>query len=198
MIPKNYKGVVENDIEGINMGKFPICNWDTDVYTNWLTQNAVNIGLNVAGSTISIGASVATGNPIGIASGILGIANTLGEIYKESLTPNQSEGNLNAGDVITASGNNDFHFQVMSIKGIQAEIIDNFFSMFGYKVNSVKLPNITGRTNWNYVKTIDINLEGNFYQEDLEEIKEMFNNGLTLWHNTNTFLDYSQTNTIIS
>jgi hypothetical protein len=48
MIPRNYKGIIENDIEGINMGKFPICNWDTDVYTNWLTQNGVNIGLSVA------------------------------------------------------------------------------------------------------------------------------------------------------
>lgn len=45
-------------------GKFPICNWDTDVYTNWLTQNGVNIGLSVAGSALSITASAVTGNPI--------------------------------------------------------------------------------------------------------------------------------------
>lgn len=194
MIPKNYKGVSENDIEGINMGKFPICNWDTDVYTNWLTQNGVNIGLSVAGSALSITASAATGNPIGIASGVLGISNTLGEIYKESLVPDQSQGNLNAGDVITASGNNDFHFQCMSIKKEYAQIIDNFFSMFGYKVNQVKLPNITGRSNWNYVKTIDMNLEGNFPENDKQEIKRMFDDGITFWHNANTFLDYSQSN----
>lgn len=46
----------------------------------------------------------------------------------------------------------------MSIKQEYARVIDNFFNMYGYKVNDVKIPNITGRLNWNYVKTVDINL----------------------------------------
>lgn len=133
----------------------------------------------------------------GVASGVLGIANTLGEIYKESLIPNQSNGNINCGDVITASGNNDFHFQSMTIKEEYARIIDNYFSMFGYKVNETKIPNLTGRRNWNYVKTIDINIEATIPQADLEEIKNEFNSGITIWHNTSTFLDYSQNNDII-
>lgn len=85
----------------------------------------------------------------------------------------------------------------MSIKAEFAKIIDDYFSMFGYKTNEVKIPNLTGRQNWNYVKTIDCNILGNFPQEDLQEIKDMFNNGLTIWHNTSTFLDYSQNNNIV-
>ena len=197
MIPKNYKGVEENDIEGINLGKYPICSWATDVYTNWLTQNGVNIGLSVAGSIVSGVAGAVTGNAIGVASGILGIANTLGEIYKESMTPPQAEGNLNSGDVVTATGNNDFHFQVMTIKKEMAKIIDDYFSCYGYKVNATKTPNITGRTNWNYVKTINANIEGDIPQEDLQKIKDILNNGVTFWHNPLTFLDYSQSNAII-
>ena len=198
MIPRNYKGVAQNDNEGLNMGKFPICNWTTDVYTNWLTQNAVNIPLSIAGSTVGIVAGAVTGNPIGVASGVIGIANTLGEIYKESLVPPQSEGNINCGDVVTASGNNDFHFQTMSIKKEQLQIIDDYFSMFGYKVNATKVPNLTGRTNWNFVKTIDANIEGDIPQADIEEIKQIFNSGVTIWHNTSHYLDYTQTNNIIS
>ena len=198
MIPYNYKGATENDIEGINLGKFPICNWDTDVFTNWLTQNGVNIGLQIAGSTIGMVTSAVTGNPIGIASSGLAIANTLGEIYKESKVPPQANGNINCGDVVTASGKNDFIFYNMSIKKEYAKIIDDFFSMYGYKTNLVKVPNITGRTNWNYVKTIDSNILGNIPQMDLQEIKEMFDNGVTLWHTTSYFLDYSQTNNIIT
>ena len=68
---------------------------------------------------------------------------------------------------------------------------------FGYKVNDVKIPNLTGRRNWNYVKTIDCNIEGYIPQEDLAEIKGMFNNGVTIWHNPATFLDYSQSNSIV-
>ena len=198
MIPKNYKGVSENDIEGINLGKFPVCSWATDIYTNWLTQNGVNIGLSVAGSVISGVAGAVTGNPIGVASGILGVANTLGEIYKESMVPPQCEGNINSGDVSTATGNTDFHFQVMTIKKEMAQIIDSFFSMYGYKVNSLKIPNVTGRTYWNYVKTIDCNIEGDIPQNDLQKIKDIFNGGVTFWHDATKFLDYTQSNTIVT
>lgn len=197
MLPLNYKGQATNPVEGINLGKFPVCNWVGDAYTNWLTQNGVNVGLNVAGSLLSIGSSTATGNPIGIASGILGVANTIGEIYKESIAPVQSEGNINCGDVVTASGQNDFRFQVMTIKNTYAKIIDDYFSMYGYKVNTVKTPNITGRTNWNYVKTIDCNFDGDIPQIDLNIIKSMFNNGVTLWHNPSTIYDYSNSNNIV-
>ena len=69
--------------------------------------------------------------------------------------------------------------------------------MFGYKVNDTKIPNITGRSNWNYVKTVDINITGDFPQADLQEIKDMFNAGCTFWHNPSTFLDYSQNNPIV-
>ena len=198
MIPYDYKGVHENDLEGLNMGKFPVCSWATDVYTNWLTQNGVNIALSVAGSLLATTTGAITGNAVGVASGILGVANTLGEIYKESLTPPQSEGNINAGDVVTSSGNNDFHFEVRSIKKEMAQIIDSYFSMYGYKVNEVKVPNITGRTYWNYVKTINCNIEGNIPQNDIQKIKDIFNNGVTFWHDPTKFLDYTQSNTIVT
>ena len=85
----------------------------------------------------------------------------------------------------------------MSIKAEYAKIIDKYFSMYGYKVNDLKLPNISGRSNWNYVKTIGCNILGDIPQEDMEKIKSIFNNGVTFWHNPNTFLDYSQSNNIV-
>ena len=91
-------------------------------------------------------------------------------------------------------GRNGFSFYKMAIKQEYAKIIDDFFSMYGYKVNEVKIPNITGRQNWNYVKTIDCNLLGDIPQEDMQKLKDIFNSGVTFWHNPNTFLDYSQSN----
>lgn len=69
--------------------------------------------------------------------------------------------------------------------------------MYGYQVNSLKLPNITGRTNWNYVKTLECNIVGSLPESGVEELKEIFNNGVTIWHNPATFLDYSQSNSIV-
>lgn len=82
----------------------------------------------------------------------------------------------------------------MSIKQEYAKIIDDFFTMFGYKVNTLKIPNLNSRSQWNYIKTNNCNILGEIPQEDLQKLKNMFNGGLTLWHNPNTFLDYSQEN----
>ena len=198
MLPQNYKAQTENNLEGLTGTKFPIGSFANDVYTNWLTQNGVNIALKGASSLLSAGVGIATGNPIGIASGVLGVASTVGEVYQHSLIPPTVEGNVNSGDVNFSKGLSKFSFYKMSIKAEYARVIDEFFSMFGYKVNRVKIPNVTGRTNWNFVKTIDCNIHAFIPQKDCLEIKNMFNSGVTFWHNPSTFLDYSQSNSIVS
>ena len=198
MLPQNYKAQTENNLEGLTGTKFPIGSFANDVYTNWLTQNGVNIALKGASSLLSAGVGIATGNPIGIASGVLGVASTVGEVYQHSLIPPTVEGNVNSGDVNFSKGLSKFSFYKMSIKAEYARVIDEFFSMFGYKVNRVKIPTVTGRTNWNFVKTIDCNIHAFIPQKDCLEIKNMFNSGVTFWHNPSTFLDYSQSNSIVS
>ena len=75
--------------------------------------------------------------------------------------------------------------------------IDGFFDMFGYKTNRVKLPNERGRQNWNYVETRNCNVCGSIPQEDLEKLRNIYNTGVTIWHNSETFLDYSVANNIV-
>jgi len=203
MIPKNYKGAEKNDEEGINLGKYPICNYATDMYTNWLTQNSVNIALDYAkaGAKIVAGTGMVLMGGIGatagvgsIYSGVVGVADTLAQKYEQSLVPPQARGNLNCGDVITADNKNTFHFYKMSIKKEYAEIIDNFFEMYGYKVNTVKVPKINTRPYWNYVKTINVNLDGQCPSEDLTKIRQMFDNGVTFWKDGDNVENYSLNN----
>lgn len=202
-VPLEYKGVNENFNEALTGAKFPICGWNTDVYTNWLTQNGVNIGLSLATGIGEIAGGItglALGNPVGITAvggGLGGITNTLAEVHQKSFASPQAEGNVNSGDVSFGEGTCTFSAYAMSIKSEFAKIIDDYFSMFGYKVNTLKVPNINGRQNWNYVKTIDCNIHAYIPQEDVQELKDMFNSGVTIWHNPNTFLDYSQNNSII-
>lgn len=205
LVPNGYKGQqanFENYQEGIASMKYPICSWATDYYTNWMTQNAINIPLSVATTVGSLGLGLATGgSSLAVTGGALlsagaQIGNLLNEQYKASLVPDQAEGNANCSDV-TFAWDQCFTVKCMSIKTEYAKIIDNYFSMFGYKVNIVKLPNITGRRNWNYVKTIGCYIEADIPQDDLQSIKNMFDNGVTFWHNANTFADYNQNNDII-
>ena len=170
----------ENYIESLDAGKLPTCSWTNDSYTNWLTQNAVNMPLGMAGSAISIVAGVgliATGVGVGagaglIATGGVGIANSLKQVYEHRLIPETAKGGVNQATLNFAKGLT-FTAYKMSIKEEYAKIIDDYFSAYGYKVNSFKIPNITGRLNWNYVKTIGMNITGEIPQKDLQEIKNM-------------------------
>lgn len=186
----NIGATNKNLLYSLDGGKLPTCCWLNDPYVNWLTQNAVNMPLQAIGNL----GKIASGNVVG---GLTGIAGQVGEIYTHSLEPNTAKGGVNQGD-INCSDNIGFSWYRMSIKKEYAEIIDKYFDMFGYKINLVKIPNITGRTNWNYVKTINCNFEGDIPQTDLQIIKRIFDNGITLWHNPSTMLNYSNSNTIVS
>lgn len=211
LFPVNYNNILNNNDDTINLGKYPIGAFNNDVYTNWLTQNGVNIcgiklnaeqaGYAVGGIQAGVGAiELAFGNMYGagqMATGLGTILGTMQETYHHSMIPDTVEGNLNSGDVNFTFGLNNFEFKRMSIKNEYAQIIDRFFSMYGYKINNVKVPNVTGRSNWNYVKTIGANIEGLIPEYYLNEIKGLFDAGITFWHTTQYFLDYSRSNNIV-
>ena len=219
-IPLNYKRISEssNSLDySISGPKYPVASWKSDSYTNWLTQNAVNLetqwkttliagGSAIAQNTLSgLGAMGLTGAGIGALGGGLqagaGLINLAREQHlaktQANMVPDQVRGNLNAGDFLWAKYRSPFTFLPMSIKEEYARCIDEYFSQFGYKCNRVKRPNITGRRNWNYVKTVGCYIQSNAPQEDVNEIKAMFDRGITLWHNPANFGNYDANNDII-
>lgn len=122
------------------------------------------------------------------------IKQQMAQIEKQQMLPNT--GNF-GGNNTTLLGYELFDkniFTRYTIKKEFAKRIDDFFSMYGYLTNELKIPNINNRPNWNYVKLIGSNITGNIPQEDLNTIQSFFDNGITLWHNSATYLDYSQNN----
>lgn len=219
LVPLYYKGQTEADEEGLNLGKYPICSWASDVYTNWLTQNSVNIGVSVAsglatfaagaamiagvaaapatgGASLAVTGAAMAGGAMTAASGVAQVGSTIGQVYQQSFTPPQAKGNLNAGDVITATRKNSFHFYNVSIKSEYVDIIDNYFDMYGYKICKVKQPEVAKRTNWWYTKTINVNIDGAIPGKDMQIIKDCYNRGIRFWRSTARMGDYSQGNGI--
>lgn len=225
MIPVHYKGMSGNT-ESVGYGvvgaKYPQLAWKSDYYTNWMTQNGVNVAIGVGSSFVNAmlgvaggGLTASSGSALAGAIGRLGmvqsganflssVASSIGQIHAARVQPDQAKGDTSCADMMFGYDQYDiaqnytyFYLYQMCIRPEYASVIDNYFSMFGYKVNEVKLPNITGRRNWNYVKTVGCYIEANIPQDDLEEIKSMFNKGITFWHNPSTFMDYSQNNDII-
>ena len=140
-------------------------------------------------------------NPGGLLANVINfassVANTQNAIRNAKMVPPQAMGNTQLGNLQFSMRKCAFNFYKMSVRAEYARQIDNYFSMFGYKTNLMKVPNITGRTNWNYVKTLGCNILGDIPQGDLQALKAMFNNGITIWHNASTYLDYSQNNAIV-
>lgn len=122
------------------------------------------------------------------------IQQQMAQIEKQKLLPDTVSMSSSNATLLGYDLMDDNIFTRYSIKKQFAERIDKFFDMYGYITNTVKKPNINNRPNWNYVKTIGANIEGYIPQEDLQIIKNIFDNGVTLWHKTSTFLDYSQNN----
>lgn len=122
------------------------------------------------------------------------VKNVMAQIEKQKLLPDNVSLSSSNATLLGYQLMNDNIFTRYSIKRQFAERIDRFFDMYGYTVNELKNININSRPNWNYIKTQGANILGNIPQYDLQTIKEMFDNGITFWHNPATFLDYSQNN----
>lgn len=72
--------------------------------------------------------------------------------------------------------------------------LEKIWNMRGYATNTVDYPNLRSKVSWNYVQTVKCNIKGtNIDPNDLEKIKRVFDNGITLWHTKNVG-DYSKNN----
>lgn len=204
IVPKNYKGMATNDDEALALGKYPTCAWSSDAFTNWLTQNSVNMAVSLGLTAGAIAGTIATGGATApaLAGAVMSVAgnigNTIGQFYQASLLPNINGGQAN-GDVIWTCNRNMFSFRQMRVKTEYLKIIDDYFTRFGYAVKSLAMPNITGRRYWNYVE-IGANEEIG-YGEVPSKYMDMINNacrrGVTIWHNHANVGNYSLNNSII-
>lgn len=213
-VPLNYKKVSDSNGSmksfdyGLIGGKFPTCSWNSDAYTNWLTQNGVNNALSTVASVgqvilgtalMGTGIGAIAGAPM-VGSGIGGIIDVMRQKHNASFMPDQAKGNTNCGDVIYSAGKNVFTCYKLCVRNEVAKSIDEFFSRFGYQINRVKIPNITGRTYWNYVKIgagEDIG-NGTIPNKFKDTLNQIFRAGTTIWHNHDNIGNFNLNNSVVS
>jgi len=214
LVPVRYNGIDgENNNFGLPGGKFPVCGWQSDYYTNWLTQNALNIEVQteslklsshqqLVNDALGAGAAGMDYNFVGVAQHYSNIyfnaKNYLNEIkginaQKEihAFQSPTTNGNVNNGDVNFVRGNIRFSAYQMSIKEEYAKIIDNYFSMYGYQTNRVKTPNKNHRSRYWYTKTVGCDIAGAIPNEDMQMIKACYDNGITFWRDPDGVGNYT-------
>lgn len=133
-------------------------------------------------------------------------ATALNASKQPTITRGQTDPN-----VLYMTGMQGVWAQKVCVKAEIAEQIDEFFDRFGYAVERIEAVNITSRPAWNYVKTggsAPRSLNGGTTStapftrgagtpaEALDLIRRCFDRGITFWHTTSGFGDYSADNSL--
>lgn len=215
MTPKNYDGLALNYGAGMNLTGFPSCAWNSDIYKLWLAQNQGSHGMSALTGMLKIaggigitavgGVMAATGagavpgiGGIGaglgmIGSGIQQVGSLMAQNHDKDIVPPQSNGSLSSSVNIT-NGMHSFTLYRKCLSYEMARIIDDYFTMYGYKINRVMIPAIDARPYFTYVKTIGCNLYGDFPMEDQKKIREIFDRGITFWKKGDVIGNYTVNN----
>lgn len=191
---------------------------NSDIISLQMQQEAMNYNIDMQKSAVSLGSDIGsvvgsvltqnTINPSNVTGAIntgiemnrmsknheFYIKNQMAQIEKQSLLPDNASLSSSNSTLLGYDMFSKNIFTKYSIKRQFAKKLDKYFDMFGYTINELKNIDINSRTNWNYIKTQGANLLGNIPEIDLESLKELFDNGITFWHNPETYLDYSQNN----
>ena len=218
LVPQNYKihsdnlNLEDNNEYGLTLGKFPVCGFQNDAYTNWLTQSSVNRELGTLSSIANIGVGLgematapATGGLTAIpgvgkiGGGISGLIGNEVSKWEHSFNPIEARGNVNSGDVTYAMSKLCYSGYFMTIKEEYARRIDQWFNRFGYKINEIKLPNIKTRPYWNFLEIGPDECVG--YGEVPSNFMSTINNicrkGVTIWHDHANLGNYALDNYIV-
>lgn len=214
MAPMDYNGVAVNNEEGISLTGYPTCAWTQDAYKIWLAQNANSQALSIQSGNIAVAvgaAQVAFGGvqaaiPLGDGggemishgiqqaySGYQQVAGVLAARKDAQVQPPQAKGAQSSSCNITM-GTQTFQFLYKSIRAENAQAIDSYFSMYGYKINRVTEPQYKNRSNWNYIRTIGCIVKGNIDANDRYRIASIFDKGVTFWHVPSKMYQYTETN----
>lgn len=213
---KDYK----RDPEGRHTSLFapiatdmPIIN---DQYYTYMLENKNTIQANMANAIINAGAGAISGaisgggigGPAGaIFGGVSGAISGALNVGAMIRSENAKQADLKAKpDTVISSNDSVFNlndknteitFYRMRICCENEEIIAQIFNMTGYKINRVEIPNTRSRVRFNYIQTMGANIVASINQADLMKIKEIYDNGITIWHYSEkdfNFLDYSLEN----
>lgn len=170
-------------------------------------RNAIMFNGTVGGAGVlagAVGGGMVGGIPGAVVGAGLGLASSLGGTYHqvkameskiEDIDNQPSQLSKQGGNTAYDYGNGYEGVWVIKkqIKPEYQKKLTDYFKMFGYKINELKVPNLKSRTHFNFIRTVGANLTGNVPQEDLLLIKNIFDNGVTLWH-TSDVGNYSLAN----
>lgn len=148
---------------------------------------------SIAGGAAAVGGIAAGGTAL--AKTLLGHNEAAARIESQKKIPNHVMA-ASTDNNLFAINHEGFIIRSKSLMEDYARSLDDFFEQFGYEIDRIKVPNRTGRTSWNYVKTVGANVGGDIPADRLAGINACLDAGVTFWHTTDVG-NYSLSNVIV-
>lgn len=210
LFPRNYNGVAGNVEEGIGLGSFPTCAWNSDVYKVWLAQNQATQELTIRngivtagmGALTAIGGAFSANLPTAVGGmvtayhGLTQVQGVMAQRQDMSVQPPQAKGNHSA-TVNVASNTQTFTIYYKTLRREFARQIDDYFTRYGYAIKRVQVPNIYARERYTYVKTIGCHVLGDLCADDMAKIANIYDNGITFWADKTTYGYFGENSVLI-
>ena len=132
---------------------------------------------------------------------ILPVVDNIVEYATRKRTPNKGRGNMSSSGLPVIEDRIGFSMYSMGSKPEYIKMVDEYFSMFGYKICRLKVPNINAaakselRPQWNYIKTTTCIIDNLNAPADVDEqLQSIYNSGITFWMNPNNVGKYNLDN----
>lgn len=153
--------------------------------TSSLLQTATGIGLGVFGGMTSNPMALASGVGVatsGLTNGFFGVNSALAKREDIKNIPPNVSSHVNSGNIGIAFDRTRPYIEFKRVSDDTAKQINSYFKMYGVSVNQLMTVPLKTRTNYNFVKTVGLNVTGKIPTFYMNEVKRIFDNGITLWH----------------
>ena len=181
-----------------------------DNFGQWAERNLSAKTISALTKALSASLAGATiASPLGLGSGLGALVGGLGSLGSTALNtisegiqathtmpPLHGDFNANMLDIMTQNVNILIRQKCCNPDVMSA--IDNYFTMYGYKINRVKKPNFLAslRPFYCYVQTKGANFIGNIPNEAHDKICEIHDRGLTYWKDLQYVGNYEVSNNL--
>lgn len=210
-IPINYNGVTQdigNATINNNLSQIP---YNSNSYAQYLGTHANQLAFAKIANQVEYAAGfiptaqtsyVPTSGSSGVSGSTSGFTAPLGigtALREEGINATLSDirgignslHNMASGNLQGAAGRLGVFIYEKYIDGNEAARIDSYFDRFGYAWQKTELVNTSRCSNYDFIKTNGMNVQGTIPAKDKAKINAIFDAGITVWHNAATYGDYS-------
>ena len=200
--PFQYANKTTDYEHAITIENFPQASMAIDGYKAWcassgLSKQILSVAQGIASGVSTGVGSVMSGNAIGVGTGALGVASSIASgiinMGVAKTRPAIRKGNTNSHP-LASDKRVGYFIRRMCINSDTMKSIDDYFTMFGYKVNKVKTPSRRNRPHYTYLKTKGCHVDGGAPADAIQRIETIYDNGIRFWVNASEVGDFSVNN----